>query len=182
MSNINCVGNSLPGFDQPYVEELKQNSSNADGSIELIAYGPIQMKDNSGNPLPNAIGINDIHVYIAKEDARNKLIVFDSKDDDEVEFVLYEKPCSEDTRFSTFNLFIPYEQIKFARGTYKVRTYVQQVAAVVGSVTHYKLAQVNEQMLTIITDAGMGKNNNKPYLDTAFKRGICTDYSGINLS
>lgn len=176
---MNCAGNSLPGFNQPYVEEVKQNSSNADGSVELVVYGPVKMRNDDGSPIGNVVDLNDIHVYIAKEDVRNKLIVFDSKDDDEVEFVLYEKPCPEDNRFSTFNLFIPYEQIKFARGTYRVRTYIQKVAAIVGAATHYKLVQDNEQILTIVTDVAMGKENNKPYLDTAFKRGITSSSSGV---
>ena len=195
-----CFIESIPGIafcninktDANGVSNLGNNNSEADGSVSLqltedIPEDSLSIDNSEGNDITFALAI-------AKEDLRNKLVVFNTLEDVDVVYVpldkeveipwdpkviIYEQRSEIDPSYKTINLFIPKAILWLPRGTYSVTAYKKEIKAIGGN-EFSNWTPIAKQNLTMKTDAIQGSNFNNKYLRSAFNRGVLGGYHGIN--
>ena len=200
-----CFIESIPGIalcninktDANGVSNLGDNSSEADGSVDLALTQDLPIVDDAG------LGINidnsngqdiELALTISKNDLRNKLVLLNTLEDidivyvplnstvtipDDTKAIIYETVSSISDDYKVINLYLPNAISWLPRGTYTVTTY-KRIEKSIGEKIFTNWTPLTRQTLTIKTDAIQGSNLNNKYLRTAFNRGVLGGFHGVN--
>lgn len=200
-----CFIESIPGIafcninktDANGVSNLGDNSSEADGSVDLALTQdlPIVDVDGLGINIDNSNGKDiELALTISKDDLRNKLVLLNTLEDTDIVYVpldstvtipdntkaiIYETESSISDDYKVINLYLPNAISWLPRGTYTVTTY-KRIEKSIGEKIFTDWTPLTRQTLTVKTDAIQGSNLNNKYLKTAFNRGVLGGCHGIN--
>lgn len=201
--DTSCFINSIPGLvncsgtnteDSDGIISLEDNSSSSDGSLDLTLTDAVKI-DDPDYSLDN-INADDpsLGFIIAKEDLRNKLVLFDTFEKDEkytidyislnsekivdpnITCVIYEELSEVDENYKYIKAYFPNIIDILPRGNY-VSHFALKTKKEIGKNTFTNLIEKYKSDLIIKTSAVWGTLENNKYLDTAFNR---SDYGLVH--
>lgn len=201
--DISCFINSIPGLvncsgtnteDSDGIISLEDNSSSSDGSLDLTLTDAVKIDDPDYSL--NNINADDpsLGFIIAKEDLRNKLVLFDTFEKDEkytidyislnsekivdpnVTCIIYEELSEVDENYKYIKAYFPKIIDILPRGNY-VSHFALKTNKKIGKNTFTNLTEKYKSDLIIKTSAVWGTLENNKYLDTAFNR---SDYGLVH--
>ena len=193
---INCSAQQEAG-------DLGNTTSEADGSIDtnISEAVPVNPVDSEGNPIDPEYNIDitkgDINIAFtfSKEDIRNKLVLIQSNEDQNVVYIplnadvelpenltaiIYEELSETDPNYKYLKLYIPDAIQKFPRGTYTLQSYVN-VPKIIGNNVFDNWELLSTQKVTLKTQAIQGRLLNNKYLKTAFRRNVTGLCQGVKI-
>lgn len=196
MTNNDCFLESIPGLvnctsssgnEQDGVISISDNTSSSDGSLDLTLTDAVPVSDESyslddaDTMTPNRVGF-----IIAKEDLRNKLVLFNTFEESDykivfvplnsglkipkdVDCIIYDELSETDENYKYIKAYFPKIYNILPRGTYVSRFAIRSTKSI-GKNVITSITEKFKSNLTIKTSSVWGTEINNKYLDTAFRR------------
>ena len=207
MADNDCFLESIPGLvnctsssdiDQDGVISIEDNSSSSDGSLDLTLTDAVSISDenysldDADTMTPNRVGF-----IIAKEDLRNKLVLFNTFEKsnykivfiplnsvieipEDVDCIIYDELSETDKNYKYIKAYFPKIYDILPRGTY-MSHFAIRYTKTIGDNDLVSITEKFKSNLTIKTAAAWGTEENNKYLNTSFRRSDYGIKEGVNI-